>query len=69
MSKNLSDKNRQNRPDLNQNTGQKFVSDDDIIGRTDWLQQGLHRQIRSLDRKSDAPKFVSDEDIVRKRVA
>ena len=41
--------------------GQKFVSDDDIVGRTDY------RQVRQWKRQGTEPKFVSDEDIVQRR--
>ena len=46
--------------------GRKFVSDEDIVGRTDWLKQG-RRELRERDQKE--PKFVSDDDIVNRRVA
>jgi hypothetical protein len=41
--------------------GQKFVSDEDIVGRTDY------RQLRHWKREGKEPKFVSDEDIVQRR--
>ena len=45
---------------------QKFVSDDDIVGR----DKVRRPQIRPSGNTDDAePKFVSDEDIVRRQVA
>ena len=41
--------------------GQKFISDDDIVGRTDY------RQVRSFKRAGKEPKFLSDEDIIQRR--
>jgi len=41
--------------------GLKFISDDDIVGRTDY------RQVRYWKRQGKEPKFVSDEDIVQRR--
>jgi hypothetical protein len=41
--------------------GQKFVSDEDIVGRTDY------RQVRYFKRMGKEPKFLSDEDIIRRR--
>jgi hypothetical protein len=50
--------------------GQKFVSDEDIVGRTDWLnREARNRQARFMERDQKEPKFVSDDDIVRRRVA
>ena len=49
---------------------QKFVSDEDIMGRTDWLKsEASRRYLRSANSKDKEPKFLSDEDIVRRRVA
>jgi len=69
MNKNVSDKPRQTPRAANKTDNQKFISDDDIVGQTDWLKQGLHRQMKSGKGKSGEPSFVSDEDIVQRRVA
>ena len=41
--------------------GLKFISDEDIVGRT------ANRQVRQWKREGKEPKFVSDEDIVQRR--
>jgi hypothetical protein len=48
---------------LSWQSDRKFVSDEDILGRQDWLKQSRPRM------KHDENKFVSDEDIVQRRVA
>jgi hypothetical protein len=48
----------------NQQRAPRFVSDEDIVGRTDRLNRSMRH--RSGEQQSNEPKFVSDEDIVRR---
>ena len=48
--------------------GQKFVSDDDIIGRSSRSRMEDRENTRSIENDAE-PRFISDEDIVRRRVA
>ena len=47
----------------------KFVSDEDIVGRTKRPTMEDRFQGTRPEGKDQPPKFISDEDIVRRRVA
>jgi hypothetical protein len=70
MSRNSSDKERTSGETASKREKPRFVSDEDIVGRTDWLKKsGGIRQFRPTDRNDREQRFVSDDDIVRHRVA
>jgi hypothetical protein len=64
MNRDVSEKTVQ--PSTDSKQSPKFVSDDDIVGRSDWLQRGLRRPMGPSNRKPAQPTFLSDEDIVRR---
>ena len=49
--------------------GRKFLSDEDIIGRTDREKREARSPIVRSSGTDKEPKFISDEDIVRPRAA
>jgi hypothetical protein len=70
MSKKPSDRERTIVDTASKREKPPFVSDEDILGRTDWLQKSAGvRRFGSTDRSDREPRFVSDDDIVRHRVA